>query len=125
MGVGQLVDPNFAVGAPYPCSGVLMNPDLRVSDLINQYTRSWHHAVIDREVSAEDHHDILDTPIGGANCMDMLVWLADKMRRYTVKFGYHWIHVANRRVSNYRPPHHRWSTLGCGSAYGTFGSLQK
>lgn len=48
-GMGRLVASIFAVGTPFTAQGVLVNPNLRVLDLFDQSTRSWHQVIIERE----------------------------------------------------------------------------
>lgn len=83
------------VGCHLLACGVGVVPSLVVSSLIDPITRDWRVDPGLNLLRVKDRDEVASTPISLAKAPDRLIWSGDRMGRYTVISGYHWIHSRN------------------------------
>ena len=78
----------------YPTNKVLHPPEeqdweWRVSDLIDQTSRSWDRELVWSKFHRDDAEAICRIPLSHRNVLDSLLWLHTKDGRYSVRSGYY------------------------------------
>ena len=68
----------------------VMNPNMRVSDLINQESKDWDANLLEKYVNMEDIPRIRSLAISSAHRRDTYCWSYTRSGQYTVKSGY-WV----------------------------------
>jgi hypothetical protein len=77
--------PNFQIQTP--CNG--LDPEARVSSLINPVTRWWEYNLISNVFSLKDTTRICGMVISPLRQEDKMVWTGTKHRSFTMKSAYH------------------------------------
>lgn len=93
-----------SLASEYPALVSRVDLDLsrRVSCIIDPLSHGWQLDFIEMKMVEVDKMVVLDTPIDVVGRKDILVWLTDRMGRYMVKSGYHWVYNFNRRSRSLR-----------------------
>ena len=65
---------------------------LWVRDLIEQGSNKWNLHIIKDTLIPYDNDIINQIPISNQNEKDIVMWMANKHGKYSVKFGYHFLH---------------------------------
>ncbi|XP_013594673.1 PREDICTED: uncharacterized protein LOC106302786 [Brassica oleracea var. oleracea] len=68
----------------------VMNPNMRVSDLINQESKDWDVSLLEKYVNRDDIPLIRSLAISSAHRRDTFCWSYTRNGQYTVKSGY-WV----------------------------------
>ena len=68
----------------------VMNPNMRVSDLINQESKDWDTSLLESYVKMDDIPLIRSLAISSAHRQDTFCWSYTRNGQYTVKSGY-WV----------------------------------
>ncbi|VVA41316.1 PREDICTED: reverse mRNAase, partial [Prunus dulcis] len=68
-----------------------------VTYVMDMSTGTWNLDSIKRLISEEEVAAIVRVPIGSTAASDRLIWLWEKLGKYTAKSGYHWLHVRSTR----------------------------
>ena len=65
-----------------------LNPELRMSDLIDNDSRQWDRGKIHALFSQHTSREILAIPLNNLHTWDSLIWMKNKSRTFSVKSAY-------------------------------------
>ncbi|KAM1521833.1 hypothetical protein ACFX10_012017 [Malus domestica] len=96
--------PSLPSGHPMPLGTVSVTSNLRVSSLIDSFSRQWDFDFLRPFLSLEDQRAIQETIIGDSRWKDKLVWAANRNGKYSVKSGYRWLQIRSIEARDHQMP---------------------
>ncbi|KAM1521834.1 hypothetical protein ACFX10_012017 [Malus domestica] len=87
-----------------PLGTVSVTSNLRVSSLIDSFSRQWDFDFLRPFLSLEDQRAIQETIIGDSRWKDKLVWAANRNGKYSVKSGYRWLQIRSIEARDHQMP---------------------